>query len=409
MGTKEWVPMPQILKKLSESFVNSDLHSGYYADGGGLYLQVSISGTKSWIYRFSIAGRVRDMGLGSVRDVSLARARTKASEARLVRELGSDPIAQRRAAIKPVMAVQAAGPSFRQFAEEYISSREADWKNEVHRKQWRSSLEKYVYPVIGDLGLAEITTGDVLKIIEPIWREKSETASRVRARVERILAAASVRGFREGNPATWNGHLKEALPKKRKTVPFAALPYAEMPQFFSALRRCEGLAARALELTILSAARTNETLGAEWSEIDWDQALWTIPPGRMKAAREHRVPLSIQAIDIMRAVQLLRGENEFIFPGWKNGRPLSNTAMLDVLERMDRADITVHGFRSTFRDWSGDCTEFPREVAEAALAHLVSDKTEAAYRRGTAVERRRQLMQSWADYCCSELHQEAVR
>jgi len=373
---------------------------GRYADGGGLYLQVSQSGTRAWLFRFMRDGTARHMGLGPVRDVSLAEARTKASECRKVLLSGADPIEQRQAARVTAKFDSARAITFKECAERHIRAQEAGWKNATHRAQWKSTLATYAYPVIGDLPVAVVDTALVLKVIEPIWGTKPETAGRLRGRIEAVLDWARARGFRQGeNPARWRGHLDKLLPARRKLARVkhhAALPYAEIPSFMTELRAREGVGARALEFAILTASRTGEIVNARWSEIDTAAKLWTIPAERMKAGREHRVPLSARALEILKA---LPREGDFVFIGARANRPLSNMALLETLRRMGRGDLTTHGFRSTFRDWCAERTAYARDVAEMALAHAIKDQTEAAYRRGDLFEKRRRLMSDWAKYC----------
>jgi integrase len=373
---------------------------GRYADGGGLYLQVSQSGTRAWLFRFMRNGVARHMGLGSVRDVSLAEARTKAGECRKLLLSGADPIEQHRAIRLKAKFDSAHTITFRECAERHIAAHEAGWKNAKHRAQWKSTLATYAYPVIGGLSVSAVDTALVLKAIEPIWGAKPETASRLRGRIEAVLDWARARGFRHGeNPARWRGHLDKLLPARRKIARVkhhAALPFAEIPAFMSELRARAGVSARALEFAILTATRTGETLNARWSEIDTASKIWTIPAERMKAGRAHRVPLSIRALQILEG---LPREGDFVFIGAHADRPLSNMSLLSTLRRMGRDDLTAHGFRSTFRDWCADRTTCERDVAEMALAHAIKDQSEAAYRRGDLLEKRRALMSHWANYC----------
>lgn len=412
-----------IIGKLKALNVAREKRPGLYGDGGGLYLQVTNGGTKSWIFRYWIPerdpatgelvhdlatnkgkGRTREMGLGSYITVSLAEARDRALECRKLREKGIDPIDAREAARRQAALERVRSLKFRDAATAYMASHSVAWKNDKHAAQWRATLEKYAYPIIGDLSVQAVDTTLVMKVIEPIWSVTPETASRVRGRIESVLDWAKVRGYRHGdNPARWRGHLAKLLParsKVRKTEHHSALPYAELTLFLIALREQDGVAARALEFTILTAARTNEVIGATKQEIDTRNKNWTVPAERMKADKEHRVPLSKRALEILDQFNPAGGEKkDFVFPGGIVGKPLSNMAMLKVLERMERTDLTVHGFRSTFRDWAAERTSFPNEVVEMALAHTVDDKTEAAYRRGDLLEKRRRLMDAWAAYC----------
>jgi integrase len=394
--------MTQKIHRLSAVKVASLKRPGMYADGGGLYLQVGSNESRSWIFRFKANGRTRDMGLGSLATVSLAEARELAVECRRVRLIGMDPIESRKAERAIAQLSAARSTMFDQCRDAFVDAHKSSWRNAKHRAQWTSSLATYVTPVFGSLPIQSVDVALVMKVLEPIWSTKPETASRIRGRIERVLDWAKVRGFRQGeNPARWRGHLDALLPargKVRKVRHHAALPYDEVGAFMAELREREGVAARALEFTIITAARTNEVLGARWDEMDLDGKVWIVPPSRMKAEREHRVPLSRAALAVLKQMQALR-QNDFVFPGDRPARPLSNMSMLMMLRRMDRSDLTAHGFRSTFRDWAAERTNFPREVAEAALAHVVGDRTEAAYRRGDLFEKRRRLMEAWAMHC----------
>lgn len=395
--------MARAVNRLTARQVETASKPGRYADGNGLYLQIARTGTKSWLFRYMLNGTARAMGLGPVTLVSLAEARDLAIDAKRALLAGKDPIEARKEDRQAAKLHAAKAITFKEAAEKYIEAHKAGWKNAKHAGQWTSTLETYAYPVFGDLSVAAIDTGLVLKVIEPIWQTKTETASRVRSRIENILDWATVRGFREGeNPARWRGHLEKSLParsKVRKVRHHAALPYGEVGSFMRELRRREAIAARALEFAILTACRSGEALKAEWSEIDLDKAVWTIPADRMKADREHRVPLSGRAVEILERMGDDFGRKGFVFPGQKPGKPLSGMAFSMILRRMDRTDITAHGFRSTFRDWASEQTAYPREVAEMALAHSIPDKVEAAYRRGDLFEKRRRLMDDWAKHC----------
>ncbi len=375
------------------------IEPGRYRDQHGLYLQVVAPTNRSWLFRYERKGRERWMGLGPLHTFTLQEARERARRARQQLADGIDPIDARDAERAARALDRAKSLSFRQAALQYFEAHERKWRNAKHRAQFLSTLETYVFPVIGDLPVSAIDTGLVLKCIDSIWQTKTETASRVRGRVERVLDWAMVRGYRTGeNPARWKGHLSEVLPSRSqlaKVEHHAALPYHEIPAFVKDLRERTGIAALALGFTILTAARTGEIVGARWSEIDRGNRIWTIPADRMKASREHRVPLSEAAMSILEA---LPREAQFVFPGGRKGAPISNMAMATLLRRMGRADITVHGFRSTFRDWAAERTSFPNHVVEMALAHLIGDKVEAAYRRGDLLEKRRHLMASWSEY-----------
>jgi len=379
-------------------------------DGGGLYFRVSRTGSKSWVFRFQLDGKRRDMGLGPYPDISLAEARVKAAAHRRQRHDGIDPLDAKVAQRAAQRLAAAKGRTFREVAEEYIGRNEAAWRNAKHRQQWRNTLATYVYPTLGELPVAAIDTGLVVQVLDPIWTQKPETASRVRGRIEAVLDAATVRGFRQGpNPAQWKGNLAHILPSRarvRKVVHHAALPFNEIPEFFAALRSRPGMAARALDFAVLAAARTSEVLGALWGEVDLAGKVWTVPADRMKSGREHRVPLSDGALDVLEEVRPLAllqdGEPNPaapVFPGRRRALPMSNMTMLMLLRRMKRNDLTAHGFRSTFSDWAAERTAYPREVVEMALAHAVENKVEAAYRRGDLFEKRRKLMEAWANFC----------
>jgi integrase len=387
--------------RLSARFVATATRPGLYGDGDGLWLQVGPAGGKSWSFRFQLNRRARQMGLGPVDLVSLAEARELARDARRLLLRGVDPIEDRRAKRTAARVTDAQAVTFRSCAERYIGAHEAAWRNEKHRRQWGSSLEAYVYPIIGDLHVAAIDTGLVMQVLEPIWTIKPETAGRVRGRIEAVLSWASVRGYRAGeNTARWRGHLDQLLPARRKVRRVrhhAALPYAELPAFMLELRGQVGMAARALEYTILTVARTSEVTGARRAEVDKDARLWIVPGGRMKGGRQHRVPLSPAAVALVTALPQEAG-SDFVFPGTRRGQPLSNMAMAMVLRRMERGDVTVHGFRSAFRDWAAEVAHAPREVAEVALAHAVGSEVEAAYQRGDMLDRRRELMAKWSEF-----------
>lgn len=395
------------LFRLTDRIVRSLKSPGYHADGGGLYLQISNAGARSWIYRYSLRKRTRDMGLGALRFVTLAEARARAAECRALVGRGIDPIEYAKSAAPSIDAVQAAPanpavrqPTFREFAEGYIEARSDTWRNGKHRDQWSTSLAHHAYPIIGDMALADIDTPDVLRVLEPIWREKSETASRVRGRIERILAAASVRGLRPAtNPAAWAGHLREALPPKKKAVAFAALSYADVPAFLILLANRQGVAARALEFTILTASRSGAVRKARWSEIDAAARLWTAPGENMKAGRPHGVPLCDQAMAIVNQMKPLRDlAGGYLFPGAKHARPLSDLTLSKLVHAMG-FEVTVHGFRASFKTWAEQETDHPNVVIEAALAHIVGDKAERAYMRGNWLVKRRALMNDWGAFC----------
>ncbi|MGE0235879.1 tyrosine-type recombinase/integrase [Methylocystis sp.] len=369
---------------------------GRYGDGGGLWLVVSPTGARKWVYRFTWQARVTEMGLGSADLVSLAEARAKAGDARKTLANRCNPIKARREAAK----ASAGKPTFGEVADGLIATKQSEWRNEKHRAQWRMTLETYAAP-LRSRPVDQIDTEAVLAVLKPIWFEKPETASRLRGRIEAVLDAAKAQGHRTGeNPAAWRGHLLHLLPTRQKLSRghHAAMAYDDVPAFVARLRERDALAAMALELCILTATRSGEVLGARWSEIDLKAKVWTVPAGRTKAAREHRIPLSGRALAIFETLANAR-TGDFVFPGQREGKPLSNMAMEMVLRRMGVESVTVHGFRSAFRDWAGNETHFPREVAEAALAHVIGDKAEQAYRRSDALEKRRELMTAWSNHC----------
>ena len=398
--------MARATGRLTALKVEKAKERGMYADGGGLYLRVTPEGTKNWVLRYMLDRKPHWMGLGPFPLYSLQEARARALDARRKRHEGIDPIEARRAERTRQRLDAAKAITFKQCAETYIASHSAGWRNEKHRYQWKATLKDYAYPAIGDLPVQAADTALVLKVLEPIWTAKAETAGRVRQRIESVLDWAKVRGYRDGeNPARWRGHLDKLLPARsrvREVEHLAALPYAKMPDFLTTLRAREAIAARALEFLILTAARTGEVIGARWNEIDLLDKLWTIPASRMKAHREHRVPLSPRALAILEEIQAACqgvASDGFVFLGPKPGTPLSNMALLMLLRRMELDELTVHGFRSTFRDWAAERTNYPNHVVEMALAHAVADKVEAAYRRGDLFEKRRRLMQQWATFC----------
>jgi integrase len=353
------------------------------------------------------------MGLGPLALYGLADARAKALDARRKRHDGIDPIEARRAERARQRLDAAKAITFKQCAEAYVAAHRAGWRNEKHAAQWSATLTAYAYPIIGALPVQAVDTGLVLKVLEPIWMAKPETASRLRGRIESILNFAKTREYRDGeNPARWRGHLDNLLParsKVRQVEHHAALPYAELPAFLVALRKQEGIAARALEFAILTAARTGEAIGAFWNEIDLLDKTWTVPAARMKAHREHRVPLSARPLAILEEMQRARhgdAGDAFVFPGRKPGTPLSNMAFLMLLRRMGRGDLTAHGFRATFKTWGSERTSFQNEIVEASLAHTIGGKVEQAYRRGDLFEKRCRLMGAWAAFCTSAPAQE---
>ncbi len=383
--------MPRQANRLSARSVAALKKPGRHADGANLYLVVGASGARSWVFFYVIRGRQREMGLGPARDVSLAEARELAAQHRRSVRAGVDPLDAR--------SVDVAKPTFGAFAEEHIKLKGAGWRNEKHRSQWGNTLKTHAGS-LSNKRIDQIATADVLAVLKPIWSTKPETASRVRGRIEAVLDAAKAAGLRSGdNPAEWRGHLDQILPKRSKQSRghHPAMAIDDVPAFMAKLRAAKGIAARALEYTILTAARTSETLEAPWPEPAVDRKLWTIPADRMKAERDHRVPLTARAIEILDEMAGLR-VSDFVFPGSKRGRPLSNMSMEMVLRRLGHDDVTVHGFRSTFKDWASERTQFPNELSEMALAHAIGDKTEAAYRRGDLFEKRRTLMDAWASF-----------
>jgi integrase len=394
--------------KLTAAAVRAAKEPGLYGDGHGLYLQVSAFDTKAWVFRYMLDGRARKMGLGPLHTVSLANARERAADLRLKVLDGIDPIEDRKTTRAKKRLEAAKALTFKECADAYIKANRSGWKNDKHAAQWGATFNetkrgKQIFSAataaINDLPVATIDTGLVRKVLEPIWYTTPETASRVRGRIERVLAWATVAEYRSGeNPARWSGHLKELLPATTKVAAVehhSALPYHGLPTFMRELCLKKGISARALEFTVLTAARTGEAIGAKWLEIDVDAKLWTVPPERMKSGKEHRVPLSERALAIIGA---LRSDSDFVFAGARGDKPLSNMAMLELVRGM-REGLTVHGFRSTFRDWAAEQTAYPHEMCEMALAHTVGNKVEKAYRRGDMMEKRRRLMDDWAGYC----------
>jgi integrase len=389
------------LQALAVSRINSP---GLHSVGGvsGLALQVTSTGARSWILRVMVGGKRRDMGLGGFPDVTLAGAREAARAAREKIKSGIDPIEEGRAARNALSAARAIALTFEQCADAYISVKESEWANAKHASQWRNTLVTYAFPIIGKMLVRDVEQPHVLRILEPIWSTKTETASRLRGRIETILDWATVRGYRKGeNPARWKGHLDMLLAtpgKIAKIEHHAALPYDELGAFMVDLRKMEGIGARALEFAILTAARSGEVRGAAWGEIDLATRVWTIPAERMKMKREHRAPLSDEAIAVLQAMPIIGG-TDLIFPNSK-GTALSDMTLTAVLRRMGR-EVTAHGFRSTFRDWTAERTSYPRDVCEMALAHAIGDKVEAAYRRGDLFEKRTRMMREWGKFCAT--------
>jgi integrase len=405
-----WIAMARTVNRLTDRTVRALKAPGFHHDGGGLYLQVSPSGAKSWVFRFKINGRRRDMGLGKadVGDrigITLAQARQESTRARRLRIEEKDPIEARNSERASQRLIEARSTTFRECAEQLIASHEVGWRNAKHRQQWRNTLISYAYPVLGGVPVADVGTDLVLKVLQPIWKAKTETASRVRGRMEAVLSWAKARGMRTGeNPAQWRGHLDQLLPARSKVhrvTHHAALPYTDVPAFMARLWARDGITPRALELTILTAVRTNEAIGARFDEFDLTGKVWRIPAERMKAGQEHRVPLCDRAVTIIREMAATR-LNDFVFPGIKRGQHLSDMAMLVMLRELQRG-ITVHGFRSSFRDWAGEETAHPHDICEAALAHTRKDKAHAAYQRGDLLAKRRKLMDAWGRFCEPQL------
>ncbi len=400
--------MASRINKLSGVVLSRLVEPGMYSDGGGLWLCVSGAQARSWVFRYAIRGKRHEMGLGSIITIDLAAARIKARECRQLLLEGKDPLAERRASRASHALKEAKRITFDQCAAQYIDAHRGTWKNAKHVMQWENTLATYASPLIGGLAVADVETDLVVKVLNPIWRSKTETAVRLRGRIECILDWATTRKFRQGeNPARWRGHLENLLANPNKLAPVKnhpALPWREIAAFVAELRQREGVSARAIEFTILTACRSGEVRGATWDEIDLEAKLWTIPAARMKAGRQHRVPLTPGAMSLL---ALMTRSSAFVFPGRDSATPLSDMSLTAVLRRMGRGDITVHGFRSTFRDWCAEYgnNSFAREVCEHALAHRLPDKVEEAYQRGDLLEKRKHLMQAWSDYCYGLLEQ----
>ena len=404
--------MPQ----LSSLAVNRISTPGRHSDTNGLILQVTRNRSgevrKSWLVRYQLNGKRREMGIGTYPDITLSVARDIALDAKRQAKDGIDPILSRNRERRMIAQDNAASLTFKECAKKYIASHEASWSNPKHRQQWHTTLETYAFPYIGSMDVNDIELNDIMDVLEPIWSIKTETASRVRGRMEKILGWAIVRGHRKGsNPAIWKANLEMLLPMRSRIQSVkhhAALEFEDVPEFMEALRARIGPSAQALEFIILTAARSGEVRYAPWAEIDWDDRLWIIPAKRMKMSREHRVPLSDAALRLLKKRWALFDKppkpSDHIFFNTDPTRPFSDAVFRQLFARMKYTDITAHGFRSSFRDWAGDATEFPRELAELALAHNVGDETERAYRRNAAVERRRKLMQDWADFCAGPVN-----
>ncbi len=388
------------INKLSILKIKNLSQRGRYSDGNGLYLQISKTKTKSWIFRYKFQGEEKQLGLGSINLVSLSDARQKVLEFRKQVLEGQDPISNKRLKERNEKIKKSKEITFSKCAEAYISSLEPEWKNKKHIQQWRSTLATYVFPMIGELSVQDIDTTLVVNVLKPIWITKTETATRIRSRLELIMGWATVRGYRSGeNPARWRGHLDKLLPKPSKVSTVKhhkALKLHEIHRLILELRRQTCFSSKALEFLILTASRTSEVLNMKWNELSLDASLWTVPALRMKGGKDHTVPLSKSALEILNFMQTFKCD-EYVFPGFREGRPLSNMAMLKLTKRLGYS-ITVHGFRSTFRDWAAEHTNFSRETAEAALAHTIKDKVEAAYRRGDLILKRRVMMEEWSKF-----------
>ncbi|CDM23873.1 Integrase [Castellaniella defragrans 65Phen] len=397
--------MPKKAQYRTDRWVASRKGPGRYAVGGvdGLHLRITSTGSRSWVLRVKVGDLRRDIGIGPYPFVTLEQARQEAFEIHKRIRDGADPLAKRREVRQAIKAQQAGDKTFSECAAAYIEAKAPEWKNPKHRQQWENTLSQYAYPVMGSLAVADIDLPHVLAVLEPIWTTKTETASRLRGRIESVLDWATVRKYRTGlNPARWKGHLDTILPargKVQKVEHHKAMPIDDMPGFWRDLAGRDGMGARALQLVILTAARSGEVRGATWDEIDLDAKTWTIPASRMKAGAEHRVPLSDTAVALLKAVPRLEG-CPYVFHSVRSGQ-LSDMSLTAVMRRMGLAAVP-HGFRSTFRDWCGERTHYPRELAEQALAHTLANRVEAAYRRGDALEKRRDMMQAWADFLRGE-------
>ena len=394
--------MPRtVSKRLNALAITNANREGNLHDGGGLYLRVRADGSKSWAFRYTLAGRKHWMSLGPLRDVSLAEAREQARQLRNQVRDGYDPLAQRRE--RQHLAAEQTARTFDAVAAAYVEAHKAEWKNAKHRQQWENTLATYATPIIGKRPVSEISLLDVRRVLDPIWTQKPETASRLRGRVEAVLAYATVHGWRSGdNPARWQGFLDQIYAPKTKVRAVkhhAALDYHDIPGFMAQLREREAVSARCLEFAILTATRSGEARGARWDEVDLDAALWLIPEQRMKAKKEHRVPLAPRAVEVLREMAERSARRDgLIFPGGAPGKPMTDVALAKALAVL-RPGFTPHGMRSSFREWAAEMTSFPREIAEVALAHINKDRTEAAYQRGDLLAKRRQLMEAWANYC----------
>src|SRR5262245_45103766 len=375
---------------------------GTYGDGGSLYLRIAPGDSKQYVFRYIRDGPLHDMGIGPTHTLTLVEARERATEARKLLLDGIDPLQAKRARFAALRAADASAVTFRQCTEDFIKANEVKWTNAQHRREWSWSLRKYVYPIIGSMPVAAIDTPLVLKVLKPIWEKTPETASRVRGRIENVLGWATVHHYRAGdNPARWGGLLEHALPARSKIAKVehhAALPYAEIGAFVAKLRQDSGVAAACLQFITLTAARLDEARSATWDEIDLPNRIWIVPAPRMKADKEHRVPLSAGAVVILKQMQEIQ-QSDYVFPGRLEGRPIGDNTIWRLAKEAAGSDITIHGLRSSFRDWAAERTSFPREVAEMALAHAIPNAVERAYRRSDLFEKRRKLMGTWAEFC----------
>lgn len=400
--------MAKNINKLTTLQVKQLNKPGWYADGNGLYLQVSYTGSKSWVFRYQTTGKERRCGLGSYPTISLIAARDSADDCRKSRLKGIDPIEQKRRRERVKQLEKAKTFTFKECATAYIESHKAGWKNAKHCTQWTNTLTTYAYPIIGDLPVQEVDTALVMNILEPIWYTKNETASRVRSRVENVLSWAKVRQYRTGeNPALWRGHLNMLLPqpsKIQKVKHFEAMPYADIPCYFKSLRESNTLTCKALAFTILTASRSSESRKAAWNEFDFEKNIWTIPEHKMKNDKTHRVPLTNETLKILDELKAFkRNDGDIhIFPSYSNSGFISENTMLKKL-KLTNKELTVHGFRSSFKDWCAEETNFQNNIVEAALAHTIKNATQAAYERGDKLRKREKIMDAWTNYCLSEI------
>jgi len=396
--------MVRQLHRLTARKVETAKASGMYADGGSLYLRIAPGGSKQYVFRYIRGGRLHDMGIGPTHTLSLAEARERATEARKLLLDGIDPLAAKRTRLAALKAAEARAMTFADCVKDFIKDNDSSWTNARHRREWETSLIKHAYPVLGSLPVAAIDTPLVLRVLKPIWAATPESASRLRGRIENVLGWATVHHYRSGdNPARWGGLLEHALPAVVKGEHHAALPYAEVPNFIARLRRETSVHAKCLELIILTGVRLDEARNATWNEVDFDNRVWTIPKERMKKGdKDHRVPLSAAAIAVLKDMHVVR-LSDYVFPGAHQGKPVGKNMPLKLLNKLTGNGATVHGFRSSFRDWAAERTSFPNQVVEMALAHAIPSAVEAAYRRGDLFEKRRRLMDAWVAYCAKEM------